>query len=54
MDPITAIANFGAALLYYAAEVRRDMKPELRDQLDGWVMKDLAAIRKLLKLDYGD
>lgn len=50
MDPVTALAYFGAALLNYAAEVRRDMDPELRKQLDAWVMADLAAIRKTLKL----
>lgn len=51
MDPITAIANFGIALLNYAAEVRRDMKPELRDKLDAWVMADLESIRKALHLE---
>lgn len=47
MDPVTAALTFGAALLNYATEVRRDMAPDLKAKLDAWVMADLEKIRAL-------
>jgi hypothetical protein len=49
MDPLTAALNFGAALLTYATEVRRDMDPELKKKLDGWVIEDLGKLREAIQ-----
>ncbi len=51
MDPLTAALTFGAALLNYATEVRRDMAPELKAKLDSWVMADLEKLRGLIQLE---
>jgi hypothetical protein len=51
MDPLTAFANVVTAVTNLVQTIAEGQPPEVRKQLWDWYVADVAAFRKLFKVD---